>query len=92
MQELIFSDGKKLELEALYASIPFQQSNLVEILGCELTEYGHIKVNEFQETSVQGIFACGDNSNPLRSLAQAVASGNFAGAYLNKVLVESEFT
>ncbi|MDW3647139.1 MAG: NAD(P)/FAD-dependent oxidoreductase [Bacteroidia bacterium] len=92
LKEVLFADGTRQTFDAVYASIPFRQSKLVEILGCELTEHGHIKVNEFQESSVEGIFACGDNSTPLRSVAQAVASGNFAGAYLNKVLVETEFT
>lgn len=92
LKEVLFADGTRQTFDAVYASIPFRQSKLVEILGCELTEHGHIKVNEFQESSVEGIFACGDNSTPLRSVSQAVASGNFAGAYLNKVLVETEFT
>jgi thioredoxin reductase len=48
-------------------------------------------VNAFQETTVNGVFACGDNSNMMRSLANAVYAGNVTGAVLNTKLVEEFF-
>jgi thioredoxin reductase len=56
-----------------------------------LTEQGHVKVDMFQKTTVRGIFACGDNSAPLRSVSNAVATGTTAGAMPNKELIEEEF-
>jgi len=35
-----------------------------------------------------GIYACGDYTSAMRSIATAVASGNLAGASINKVLSE----
>jgi thioredoxin reductase len=61
------------------------------MLGCELTEQGHIKADMFQKTSVNNIFACGDNASPWRSVANAVATGNFTGAMINKEIIEEEF-
>ncbi len=84
---LLFEDGSSEQVEAAYAVIPFeQQCNIPEKLGCALTETGLIKVDTFQKTTVQGIYACGDNSSPLRSVANAVATGNFVGAMLNNEL------
>jgi len=40
---------------------------------------------------VDGIFACGDNTSMMRSVAYAVATGNIAGAMANNVLTEEEF-
>lgn len=92
IQKLIFKNGKTVSLKALYAKIPFEQNvNASDDLGCELTEQGFIKVDFMQKTSVPGVFACGDNVTMMRSVANAVAQGNFAGAVVNKELSEEDF-
>jgi len=89
---LIFADGTKENFGAAYAAIPFEQHCKIPLdLGCEVIETGLIKVDMFQKTTVPGIYACGDNANPLRSVANAVASGNLAGSMVNKELTEEEF-
>jgi thioredoxin reductase len=40
---------------------------------------------------MSGVFACGDNSSTMRSVANAVSSGNMTGAAVNKALTEEEF-
>lgn len=86
-----FTDQSGLELEAAYAR-PFmkQQCSLPEEMGCAFHGM-HIQVDQYQQTSVPGIFAAGDNCSPLRSLANAVAAGSVAGAYINKELSQQEF-
>jgi len=92
IQQVVFKDGSKTAIKAIYARPPFiQHTGIPENLGCELTEQGHIKVDAFQKTSIPGIYACGDNSTPMRSLASAVASGTLAGVMANKELIEEEF-
>jgi len=92
IKNVVFKDASKLNFDAVYASVPFvQHSDIPVILGCELTEQGYIKVDNFQKTTIEGIFAIGDNSSPMRSVANAVAAGNFAGAMVNKELTEEEF-
>ncbi|UKT66143.1 NAD(P)/FAD-dependent oxidoreductase [Pedobacter mucosus] len=92
IKNVIFSNGTSNPLDALYASLPFTQHSVIpESLGCELTEHGHIKINLFQETNINGVFACGDNSNMMRSVALAVSSGNVTGAVVNGRLVEEKF-
>lgn len=92
MQALQLQNGSTHRLNALYAAVPFRQhSNIAEELGCELTEPGYIKINPFQQTTVEGVYACGDNSNMMRSVAFAVASGNIAGAMVNAELAKTHF-
>ncbi|MCP1299721.1 NAD(P)/FAD-dependent oxidoreductase [Chryseobacterium sp. S0630] len=92
IQKIVFKNGKEIPLQALYAKIPFEQNiNVSDDLGCELTEQGFIKVDMMQKTTVPGVFACGDNVTMMRSVANAVAQGNFAGAVVNKELSDEEF-
>lgn len=92
IKQVIFSDGTKKSFDALYASLPFtQHSDIPVSLGCELNEQGYIKVDFMQKTSVPNIYACGDNSIMMRSVANAVSSGNIAGAVANGELVHEQF-
>lgn len=92
IQKVIFKNGNAVALKALYAKIPFEQNvEFSENLNYELAEYGFIKVDFMQKTSVPGLFACGDNVTMMRSVASAVAQGNLAGAMVNKELSEEEF-
>lgn len=92
IKQVIFADGTKTALDALYAALPFiQHSEIPVALGCELTEQGYIKVTPLQETNIEGVFACGDNANMMRSVANAVYSGNLTGAVVNGKLTIEKF-
>jgi thioredoxin reductase len=92
LKSLIFKDGSASSLKALYAKSSFRQHcDLPRELGCELTEQGHIKADAFQRTNVHGIYACGDNTTPMRSLSNAVSMGTFAGTMINKELIDDYF-
>ncbi len=92
IQNVVFDDGSKMSFDVAYAAIPFaQHSNIPLTLGCELTEDGYIKIDAFQKTTIEGVYACGDNSNMMRSVANAVYSGNLAGAMVNSELTKEQF-
>lgn len=92
MEKVVFKDATRMAFDVGYGIVPFaQQSEIPLALGCELTEHGHLKINPFQATTVEGVYACGDNSNMLRSVANAVSSGNIAGAVVNGGLVHENF-
>ena len=92
VKEVVFADGSREAFKAVYAALPFEQHSDIPItLGCALTEHGYIHVNTQQETTVAGVFACGDNVEMMRSVANAVASGNATGALVNKELVDERF-
>lgn len=78
--------------EVIYTQLPFkQQCAIPERLGIEMTDKGFIQVSKCMETSMPGIFAAGDCLSLFRSIAHAVASGNKAGALINKCLTDEFF-
>lgn len=92
IQNIIFSDGSKFSIKALYAPVPFEQHcTIPQLLGCELTEEGYIKVDPFMETTIAGVFACGDNATAMRTVANAVAMGTTAGMILSKKMILEAF-
>ena len=92
IKEIVFSDNSTFQLKAMYTRPDFEQHcKIPETLGCELTEQGLLKVDMFQKTTVEDVFACGDNASPLRSVSYAVATGNIAGAALNNEMTAEEF-
>ncbi|GGF27515.1 NAD(P)/FAD-dependent oxidoreductase [Flavobacterium limi] len=92
IKQIIFKNQEKIDVKAIYARPPFEQHcHLPEALGCELNEQGLIKVDFMQKTTVPGIYASGDATTQMRSVAIAVSTGSFAGAVINKDLIEEDF-
>ena len=92
VQQILFKVGKAAAVKAIYTRTPFAQNcSIPEMLGCQLNEDGYIKVDPAQKTSEYGVFACGDNTTRVRSVANSVAMGTTAGMMLNKELIEEDF-
>ncbi|HMI05669.1 MAG TPA: NAD(P)/FAD-dependent oxidoreductase, partial [Pedobacter sp.] len=88
LDKLIFADGSGTKITALYAKLPFEQHSDIPInLGCQMTDAGHIQTDDFQKTSIPGIYAAGDNANMFRTLSMTVAAGTKAGAIINQELI-----
>lgn len=92
IQHIVFQNGKKASLKALYARPAFTQHSIIpQSLGCELTPEGYIKVGAAQRTTIDGLYACGDNTSRMRTVANAVSMGTTTGLMLNKELIEENF-
>ena len=92
LQNIIFKNGIAASVKALYARSPFvQHCGIPELLGCELNDDCFIKVDPAQKTTIPGVFASGDNTTRIRTVANAVAMGTNAGMMVNKELIEEEF-
>lgn len=92
VQQIIFKNQSKVTVKAIYFRPPFEQHcNLPEVLGCELTEQGLLKVDAMQKTNIAGVYASGDCTTQMRSVAIAVSTGSFAGAVINKELIDEDF-
>ncbi len=93
VRQVIIRSGERVDFEAVYAALPFtQHSGIPASLDCELTEHGYIRTDAFQKTTVNGVFACGDNAGMMRSVANAVAGGSMTGAMVNAELAREEFS
>lgn len=92
LQSVLFQDGTTLPLSALFARPAFAPHCMIpQEMGCELTDQGYLKVDDFQRTSLPGVFAAGDATTMFRAVAVATAAGTKAGAALNKELIEERF-
>lgn len=87
-----FQDTTRRAIKTLYVKPKFTLHNsMTTDLGCALTDEGYIQVDALQRTSVRGIYACGDNTSRMRTVANAIATGTTAGMMLNKEWVEEQF-
>ena len=77
-----FADGGELTRSALFAVMPQRQVSVVERLDLELTELGSVKVDGQQRTSLPGLWAAGDFTSRMQQVAEAVAQGHRAGAFI----------
>lgn len=85
------ADGRNLPFSGLFALAPFEVSTAIpQQLGLEM-EHGSlgstIKTDAMKETSMPGVFACGDAARPMASVALAVGDGNLAGAGAHRSLM-----
>jgi thioredoxin reductase len=87
LDSVVFQDGS-----AIFARVGFSQHcNIPVQLGCELTEQGHLKTDDFHRTCVKGIYAAGDNTSFFRAVSVAVSAGTKAGIFINKELIDETF-
>lgn len=92
LAQIIFKDGTTRDLKALYTKNKFEQHCAIpEMMGCEITKEGYIKLDSNLETTINGVYACGDNSSQMRTVANAVAQGNSIGITLSKKLIFEQF-
>jgi len=90
---VVFEDGAERACGGLLVPVTVhQRSNLAEQLGAALAEPGPVAADAIAtdarfETSVPGLFAAGDNSAQMQSVASAVAAGHGAGAMIVQSLV-----
>ncbi|WP_202843399.1 NAD(P)/FAD-dependent oxidoreductase [Luteimonas saliphila] len=89
--DIVLADGRRRAFAGLFtASRNAPASDLAERLGCELmdTPMGiQIRTSEAKETSVPGVFACGDVARVPHSVSLAVGDGAWAGAQVHQSLV-----
>ncbi len=92
VSNIVFKNLEKAEVKAIYARPPFEQHcSLPANLGCDINEQGLLKVDAMQKTNIPGIYASGDCTTQMRSVAIAVSTGSFAGAVINKDLIDEDF-
>lgn len=83
LQAIQLQDGNLVHVPYLFYQVPMPfelKSPIGTDLGCAKTPFGLYQTFERGETSVPGVFACGDNMSPMHSVLLAAASGATAGA------------
>ncbi|WP_323813413.1 NAD(P)/FAD-dependent oxidoreductase [Cellvibrio sp. NN19] len=84
-------NGRLVELAGLFVATLMQPSNrIAQDLGCEIAESPmgfYVKTDEFKQTNVPGVFACGDLARPMGSVTFAVGDGALAGFATHRSLI-----
>lgn len=90
MADVELADGRTVALGGLFvASRTAPSSPLAQELGCRMEDGPagpFIQTNMMKETSVAGVFACGDAARAAGSVALAVGDGAMAGAAAHRSL------
>jgi thioredoxin reductase len=89
--DINLADGRVLSFAGLFAMAPFElASPIATDLALEMEQGplgATIKTDVMKETSLPGVFACGDAARPMASVALAVGDGNLAGAGVHRSLM-----
>jgi len=88
--DLELDDGRVFNLDGIFTMSRTRISPLAEQLGCELADGPtgpYLHTNDMRQTSVPGVFACGDTSLAAGSVALAVAEGVRAGVGVHFSLI-----
>ncbi|KAL4939726.1 hypothetical protein BDV06DRAFT_198179 [Aspergillus oleicola] len=80
--KLIMNDGSEMEVNELLWAIgrlPEVEDLHLDIPGVKLNESGHVVVDEYQNSSVEGIYAIGDVTGQAELTPVAIAAGRQLG-------------
>lgn len=76
LEKIIFNDDSNISVNGLFMALGnASASDLAKKLGAILTNQGLIKVNEYMETNIKGLFAAGDCIGGLLQISKAVGDG-----------------
>ena len=89
--DIHLADGREIRLAGL-AVMPRTRpsSPVAERLGCALEDGPagpFIRTDDSKETTISGVFACGDATRPMGNVALAVSDGSIAGARAHNSLM-----
>lgn len=94
LEAVMLSDGRVVAIDALFtAPRTHLPGSLVEQLGCAIDAGplgSCIRVNDWKETTIEGVYAAGDASSPISNATFASAAGVAAGVGAHQSLVTAK--
>lgn len=85
-----FADDSRLHVDAMFIRPKTSHRTTFAVdLGCEVDSAGVVRVDYRGRTTIGGVYAAGDLSSPMRSVAIAVAQGAAAAYGINADLIDA---
>lgn len=85
---VVLADGRRVALDALFLLPRSELScDLAAQLGCEQVDAGCITADSAKQTTVPGVFACGDAGRMAGNIALAVGEGALVGVAVHRSLL-----
>lgn len=84
VSHILLEDGMEIPCTGIFFNTELVPgTDLLQTLGCRLTDKGVVEVNEVGKTSVPGVYAAGDVASLMHQSIAAAASGAIAAAAIN---------
>jgi len=91
LEKVVFTNDTSINLNIIYSKVKFEHNiSIPEKLGCEFSDDNYLSIDFQNKTNIKGVYAAGDNTSPLRTVARATSEGNKAGIFINKALIDEE--
>ena len=92
LQAVELADGRRVPCAAVFIrpALRGHGDGLAEALGCELDEAGLVRVDAAGRTSVPGVWAAGNVTNPRAQVITAAGEGSAAAIAINADLVDED--
>jgi thioredoxin reductase len=86
------ADGREIPRAAVFIrpALHARKDGLIDSLGCEVDDGGFVRVDANGRTSVSGVWAAGNVSNPRAQVITAAGEGSAAAIAINADLVEED--
>ncbi|WP_139999804.1 NAD(P)/FAD-dependent oxidoreductase [Paenibacillus paridis] len=83
VQEVILEDGTTIPCTGIFFKPDLVTgSDLPQMIGCEITDWGGIVVDQFGKTNIPGVFSAGDAASRMHQAIAAASNGAFAAAVI----------
>jgi len=89
---ILLEDGTEVPRTAIFfAPKLISGSDLPQKLGCTMTDFGAMQVDEMGRSNIPGVFGTGDSASRMYQIAAAVSSGSLVGVMINSEFLEREW-
>jgi thioredoxin reductase len=92
LRALLLADGRVVQRDALFIrpAVVAHEGSPAALLGCELQPGGLVRVDDEGRTSVPGVWAAGNATNPRAQVITAAGEGSAAAIAINTELVSQD--
>ncbi|CAH1059253.1 NAD(P)/FAD-dependent oxidoreductase [Paenibacillus pseudetheri] len=92
VQQVMLKDGTSIVCTGIFFRPKLMiGADLLQAIGCELTETGTVIVDNLGKTNVPGVYSAGDAATHLHQAIIAASMGSLAGVGINNELNEEEW-